>query len=383
MSQERTRGKSALDRVRKPKFSDQELAVLVEEAQIHHEELQQRKTSDQRRAQIWRNISQRVSAVGRVPRDGEDCCKRLNDLRVRVRGILSQHRSASRATGGGPPPPELTPWEEKMTALIDVGTIEGIGGAEAGTGIDPMAGTRRSQRDEDDGEEATPTQGPQHRASTSTSTPRRGRTEGRQPRTTSTSPQHSPARQQRQPHGRREATARSPQASIHSPNAEGERSASEPDVGATPPRGHHAVGQHSPGSSEDGGMITPQGSPTPGTQHAGSRHVPVRRVRTPQPDVDTLAYGSPEDRHSEPGSPVQAGAMSPCSPPPQQHTGRRPPRDAPVEPFVTGAAVMGRLDIIEAKQARVESMAKVQSRHIKAAMRPSQMKRPTSGKEGA
>ncbi|XP_069476309.1 myb-related transcription factor, partner of profilin-like [Ambystoma mexicanum] len=96
MSQERTRGKSAMDRVRKPKFSDQEFEVLVDEALTHHHELQQRKTSALRRGQIWKSVAQRVSAVGRVPRDGEDCRKRLNDLRVRV--ALSQAQCLNTAT---------------------------------------------------------------------------------------------------------------------------------------------------------------------------------------------------------------------------------------------------------------------------------------------
>ncbi|XP_069499178.1 uncharacterized protein [Ambystoma mexicanum] len=250
-------------------------------------------------------------------------------------------------TGGGPPPPELTPWEEKMTALIDMRTIEGVGGADAGTGIQQAAGTQRTPQDDDDGEEATTSQ----RSLTSTTTPQKDRPEANRRQTHPTSPHRSPTRRLQHPLGRRGSAPTSPQPIMQALNVEGVTCGSEPDEGQTPTAAAQPGLLHSPRRSDTEGMATPQGSPVPVTQVAHTPRVHVRCVRTQEPDVDAPSYGTPDDRHSDRSSPIQAASPVPI---------------APGVTFVTGAAVMARLDIIEAKQAKVESIAEMHSRHIKA-----------------
>ncbi|KAJ1126163.1 hypothetical protein NDU88_004571 [Pleurodeles waltl] len=87
-------------------------------------------TSIARKMELWRRIVNRVNAVGQHPRNRDDIRKRWNDLRGKVRSVVSRHNIAVQRTGGGPPPPppQLTTWEEQVLTIMHPEGLEGVGG---------------------------------------------------------------------------------------------------------------------------------------------------------------------------------------------------------------------------------------------------------------
>ncbi|KAJ1183514.1 hypothetical protein NDU88_000332 [Pleurodeles waltl] len=126
-------------RQRHPRFSEEELRVMVEEivrvepqlfgAQVQH-------TSIARKMALWRRIVDRVNAVGQHPRNREDIRNRWNDLRGKVRSVVSRHHLAVQRTGGRPPPPppQLTTWEKQVLAILHPEGLARVGGGmDSGT----------------------------------------------------------------------------------------------------------------------------------------------------------------------------------------------------------------------------------------------------------
>ncbi|KAJ1104296.1 hypothetical protein NDU88_001708 [Pleurodeles waltl] len=123
---------------RHPRFSDQELRVMVEEILRVEPQLfgsQVQHTSIARKAELWQRIVDRVHAVGQHPRNREDLRKRWNDLRGKVRSMVSRHNIAVQKTGGGPPPtpPEFTSWEQDVLNILHPQGLAGVsGGMDSG-----------------------------------------------------------------------------------------------------------------------------------------------------------------------------------------------------------------------------------------------------------
>ncbi|KAJ1083065.1 hypothetical protein NDU88_003225 [Pleurodeles waltl] len=123
---------------RHPRFSEEELSVMVEEIirvepQLFRSQVQH--TTIARKMELWRRIVDRVNAVGQHPRTRDDIRKRWNDLWGKVRSVVSRHQIAVQRTGGGPPPPppELTTWEEQVLALLHPeGLATVAGGMDSG-----------------------------------------------------------------------------------------------------------------------------------------------------------------------------------------------------------------------------------------------------------
>ncbi|KAJ1115692.1 hypothetical protein NDU88_003914 [Pleurodeles waltl] len=120
-------------RQRHPKFSEEELRVMVEEIVRVEPQLfgsQVQHTSIARKMELWRRIVDWVNAVGQHPRNREDIRKRWNDLQGKVRSVVSRHHLAVQRTGGGPPPPppQLTTWEEQVLAILHPEGLAGVGG---------------------------------------------------------------------------------------------------------------------------------------------------------------------------------------------------------------------------------------------------------------
>ncbi|KAJ1140522.1 hypothetical protein NDU88_006873 [Pleurodeles waltl] len=92
-------------------------------AQVQH-------TSIARKMELWRRIVDRVNAVGQHPRNRDDIRKRWNDLRGKLRSVVSRHHIAVQRTGGGPPPPppQLTTWEEQVLEILHPEGLAGVGG---------------------------------------------------------------------------------------------------------------------------------------------------------------------------------------------------------------------------------------------------------------
>ncbi|KAJ1163420.1 hypothetical protein NDU88_003878 [Pleurodeles waltl] len=109
-------------------------------AQVQH-------TTIARKMELWSRIVDRVNAVGQHSRNRDDIRKRWNDLRGKVRSMVSRHNIAVQRTGGGPPPtpPEFTEWEEEVLHILHP---EGLAGVAEEWTLDPNATTppRRVQR---------------------------------------------------------------------------------------------------------------------------------------------------------------------------------------------------------------------------------------------
>ncbi|KAJ1181252.1 hypothetical protein NDU88_006460 [Pleurodeles waltl] len=87
-------------------------------------------TSIARKMELWRRIVDRVNAVGQHPRNRDDIRKRWNDLRGKMRSVVSRHHLAVQRTGGGPPPPptQLTTWVEQVLAILHPEGLTGVAG---------------------------------------------------------------------------------------------------------------------------------------------------------------------------------------------------------------------------------------------------------------
>ncbi|KAJ1154019.1 hypothetical protein NDU88_006776 [Pleurodeles waltl] len=118
---------------RHPRFSNEELRVMVEEIVRVEPQLfgtQVQHTTIARKMELWSRIVDRVNAVGQHPRNRDDIRKRWNDLRGKVRSMVSRHNIVVQRTGGGPPPPppEFTTWEEQVLAILHPEGLAGVGG---------------------------------------------------------------------------------------------------------------------------------------------------------------------------------------------------------------------------------------------------------------
>ncbi|KAJ1208446.1 hypothetical protein NDU88_003832 [Pleurodeles waltl] len=107
--------------------------ILRVEPQLFGSQVQH--TSIARKAELWQRIVDRVNAVGQHPRNREDIRKRWNDLRGKVRSMVSRHNIAVQKTGGGPPPtpPEFTSWEQEVLNILHPQGLAGVaGGMDSG-----------------------------------------------------------------------------------------------------------------------------------------------------------------------------------------------------------------------------------------------------------
>ncbi|XP_075442023.1 uncharacterized protein LOC142501777 [Ascaphus truei] len=118
---------------RNVKFSDEENQVLVASILEHYDRLFGHlvvKTSPMVKRQLWRNIRDAVSGCGIQVRTHDNCRKRFDDIKRKLKIKLQQYSKHARGTGGGPPatPLNLTPLEEQLSAKLPSIVIKGFEG---------------------------------------------------------------------------------------------------------------------------------------------------------------------------------------------------------------------------------------------------------------
>nr|XP_045011342.1 PR domain-containing protein 11 isoform X3 [Jaculus jaculus] len=112
------------ERKRKPKFSKEELDVLVMEVTHHEAVLFGRETmrlSHADRDKIWEGIARKITSISQVPRSVKDIKHRWDDMKRRTKDKLAfmQQSLSGPRDGGRPPPVMLTAHERAIeTALL-------------------------------------------------------------------------------------------------------------------------------------------------------------------------------------------------------------------------------------------------------------------------
>ena len=137
-----TKSTSTSVAVRRPNFSNDEKAAIVDGVAAHHEKLFGKFSpilSDATKEDLWleilENVNSKSSAV--PPRTVQEIKKKYQALKSEVKGVASQRKREMTATGGGQVQPEkpLTEIQEKLLQTIPLVQIEGIPG-----GIDVSRG---------------------------------------------------------------------------------------------------------------------------------------------------------------------------------------------------------------------------------------------------
>ncbi|XP_069502435.1 nuclear apoptosis-inducing factor 1-like [Ambystoma mexicanum] len=139
-------------RLRKKRFSDEELNMLADTLAAHADEVftnNLKREAQMREKEIWAEVARKVSAVGTTPRTVNVCKKRWDDLSLRVQNILAINRREAMATGGDAHSPvRLMRCEETCSTIIQMESIEGFGEMETGAatsgegGIDGEGGSQ-------------------------------------------------------------------------------------------------------------------------------------------------------------------------------------------------------------------------------------------------
>ncbi|KAK0136984.1 Myb-related transcription factor, partner of profilin [Merluccius polli] len=89
--------------------------------------------------QAWEEIATIVSAAG-IPRTSHQCRKRYNDVRRRGKSKLADNNRTRRLTGGGSASTQdLTPEEDIAASTLTAESVEGFGGLEIGSPVQPQA----------------------------------------------------------------------------------------------------------------------------------------------------------------------------------------------------------------------------------------------------
>ena len=117
---------------KRPRYSDQELAVMVDEVTKVYAQLlgpEQHNTSSAMKRRLWSVIEDKVNAVGQHRRTHLEIKKRWHDLKAKVRSLAARRHLAATTTGGGRPDDiYMTPWEETVLGVITEESLHGVEG---------------------------------------------------------------------------------------------------------------------------------------------------------------------------------------------------------------------------------------------------------------
>ncbi|XP_069486289.1 myb-related transcription factor, partner of profilin-like [Ambystoma mexicanum] len=144
---------------RKVRFSEEELNMLADTLAENEDIVfvaDLRRLAQLKKKEIWEEVAQKVSAVGTTPRTVKEFKKHWDDLRLRVRNILSANRSQGLATGIGPNSPiKMTRWDETCASTIGMEAIERVGDMERGAPSSADGGSDSDSDAQDSAAQAT------------------------------------------------------------------------------------------------------------------------------------------------------------------------------------------------------------------------------------
>ncbi|XP_051876613.1 uncharacterized protein LOC127572925 [Pristis pectinata] len=119
-------------RQRLPKFSSDELEVLIAEVTTHRDQLFSRahRLSQGDRDKIWQDITAKVNAVSRVKRSVKAIKTRWDDLMRRTKEVANLARAARQIRVGPCGPEDLTPEEWRVHQVMHPQSIICMGGSD-------------------------------------------------------------------------------------------------------------------------------------------------------------------------------------------------------------------------------------------------------------
>ncbi|MEE6518376.1 hypothetical protein FKM82_029345 [Ascaphus truei] len=154
----------ATERKRKPKFSKEELDMLVTEVTRKEAMLFGRKTmrlSHADRDKIWEGIAHKITSISQVPRSVKDVKHRWDDMKRRTKDKLDfMQRSLPGPSGKHGPTIVLTAHERAIESTLQAQQAHGFRRRDLNAPESPTTST--DDDDDDDGELPGPSQGHPH-----------------------------------------------------------------------------------------------------------------------------------------------------------------------------------------------------------------------------
>lgn len=82
----------------------------------------------QKKQRVWEEIAERINASSTCMRNLKDVKKKWQDLQSHTKKKEASRKLDLKKTGGGPPPPELKCWEQKIISVLSNDVISGVEG---------------------------------------------------------------------------------------------------------------------------------------------------------------------------------------------------------------------------------------------------------------
>ena len=123
---------------RKPRFSEFEICILLDNIEKHHNIIQSKLTdhvTTQKNNEVWEQIAVKVTASGVCVRSSNDLKKKWDDLKTRSkRKAVDLQKDVNQTGGGKRVRRELTQQETRVVSLLGTTRLRGIdGGVDVGS----------------------------------------------------------------------------------------------------------------------------------------------------------------------------------------------------------------------------------------------------------
>ncbi|XP_061593275.1 nuclear apoptosis-inducing factor 1-like [Cololabis saira] len=137
---------------KKRNFTECEMETLLSEVEARKRVLSGTLSSGitrKRKRSEWDSVCDAVNAVGSEQRTHAELKKKWSDIKVEVKRRTAAHRQSVAKTGGGKGEDDLTPFQQRVAAIVGDTALTGVVGAHAGDSDypqdDEIGGDTRSQ----------------------------------------------------------------------------------------------------------------------------------------------------------------------------------------------------------------------------------------------